>query len=168
MFEAYDYDPEKLDLSGYNRQAAPGLSRDRTIFLCRRQGRVAAAALAETSSGAMNLFNLGDSVRIFARRDLAADEQRSIKTLLLKKALCHFAARCKPYFVYFCYDEELGYALDLGFRKIDDSREIILHREILPSYIDFIETTLSMTERAKMREKMDYGDPRYHRGIGQV
>jgi hypothetical protein len=70
--------------------------------------------------------------------------------------------------VYFCYDEELGYALDLGFRKIDDSREIILHREILPSYIDFIETTLSMTERAKMREKMDYGDPRYHRGIGQV
>jgi hypothetical protein len=158
MFEAYDYDPGRLDLSTFNRRAAPGLSRDRTIFLCRRQGRIAGAAVAETTSRAMNLFNLGDGVRVFTRSDLPGEEQRRIKSLLLRKAVCFFAARCKPYFVFFCYDEDCSYAEELGFSKIDESREIILDREILPSYIDYIETTLSMTERMKREGKTNRGD----------
>jgi hypothetical protein len=168
MFEAYDYDPEKLDLSTFNRRAAPGLSRERTIFLCRRQGRIEGAAVAEATSRAMNLFNLGDGVRVFTRRDLADEEQRRIKSLLLRKAVCCFAARCKPYFVFFCYDEDCSYAEELGFRKIDESREIILDREILPSYIDYIETTLSMAERMKGAGKTNRGDQKRHSGVGQV
>jgi hypothetical protein len=170
MFEAYDYEPGKLDLSTYNSLAVPGLSRQRTIFFCRRQGRVAGVALAETSTRTINLFNLGDSVRVFTRRDLELEEeeQERIKSRLLAKALCFFAAQCRPYFVFFCYDEEFGYARDLGFRKIDDSREIILDREILPSYIDYIETTLSMTERMKRMGKTSRGDSRYHSRVGQV
>ena len=168
MFEAYDYDPDKLDLSAFNRRAAPDLSRERVIFLCRRQGRIEGAAVAETTSRAVNLFNLGEGLRVFARRDLADEEQRRIKSLLLRKSVCYFAARCKPYFVFFCYDEDFTYAEELGFRKIDESREIILDREILPSYIDYIETTLSMTERTKRTVKTSLDDQRGHRGFGQV
>lgn len=143
MFEAYDYAADRIDLMVYNRAAEGGMSRERRIFYCQRFGEITGMALVESSSHTVNLFNICDSVRVFVSADLPEDEKQEIKSALLKKAVFYFASLCKSYFMYFCYDRDFSYAERLGFRKIDDSMELIITKQLIPSYIDFVELVLS-------------------------
>jgi hypothetical protein len=153
LYEAYDYSPELIDFSEYNRITGGIFSRERRFFYCQRFGEIHGVAVAESSSHTINLFNLGDSVRVIVRGDLPDEEKTRIKRSLLKKVACYFASRCRPYFVYYCYDRDCSYAESLGFRKLERSCEFVLKKELIPSFMDFIETRLSIIEYMKANGK---------------
>lgn len=137
---ALDLTPPRFemgDLAG--AWGSVGFLRERATLVARDPQGVVAMAVLETGQTGVSLFNLLDSLRMFALRPGG----ESAFGDLLAAARRWFIERQKDTFVVFCegWERELGHAL--GLKDLGDGQLWIIARELLPDFLERIHSLLA-------------------------
>lgn len=134
--EALDLVPARFEMTQHLRElGAAGLGGERTLIAARRDGRIVAVALLESSPDGLHLFRLLDAVRLYR----VADDGHREFPALLDAARAWYRARNKRRFVCLLEDEAAlpvearARMTDMGLADMT-----ILAAELLPELLEHL------------------------------
>lgn len=142
---ALDLTPEAVTLTSVIRAwTAAGFDRRRVILAARREGRLCAAAVVETGQTGASLFNLLDSVRLYA----IAPGGDAAFPALLDAARIWYRGIGKDVFVVLNEDWDRHEAVRHGLTDLGDGRLWIIARALLPDFLERIRMLLAPKDRS--------------------
>jgi hypothetical protein len=140
--QALDLEADRLASGGLHPEyAAAGLERARVVLALRRAGSLVGAALCETSSGHLSLFNVLNGAQLFF--DEQAGVSRVEQQALVQAVRAFFAARGLSAPLVVATPGQVSAAPESGLRLIETMGAIVWTARGLRRYEEYIDTTLA-------------------------
>ncbi len=154
--DALDFVPSRFYLEDINRTLArANLSRDRRLFVARREGEPVAAALYETGTRGMHLFRLFDGVRLFA---LVEDADAAMLDLI-EHARHWYAERGTESFVYYIEPSQFGLANRGGLLDLGEGYMWLIHASLIADFLEHIQRLTAPRDVPTVIEQIPGEDP---------
>jgi hypothetical protein len=134
--DAIDLVPSRFYLEDVNRTLARAdLSRERRLFVARRDGVPIAAALCETGTPGMHLFRLFEGVRLIS---LAEDSEPAMLRLI-DYARNWYAEQGHDAFVYYMQPEQFELGRKVGLKDLGDGYTWLIHTSLIDDFLEHID-----------------------------
>ncbi|NOZ86029.1 MAG: hypothetical protein GXP49_07160 [Deltaproteobacteria bacterium] len=145
-YDAFCYHREQIDLKDFSRWCLDlGYERSRKIFVARENGDLRAGLIAECGDQGLNVFSLFNRCW-FVYPDDEARHDEEIKGALLERAVAYYTKQEKSEFMLLgsFAGEPDNVLKSLGFKYVTDVIRWLARRDILPSYLEYIQEFLGM------------------------
>jgi hypothetical protein len=136
-----------------SQHALAGLERRRTALVVELDGQLEAAALCETGSRSLSLFNILNMAHIFVRRDSAPQKSRGAQAALLRAVLAFYEARGVPDPIVATPQGSIWFPEDAGLAVTESMGCWVASREGLKQWKNYIHYALGSFYRPASRAK---------------